>query len=170
MVTIQPATSRGRLDPPRFMRAVDAGLRPLLPEPLRSYTFTARYRLAQVSYGMKGLHYEVWLHDATRHLEIGFHMEGDVAQNAALYDYLEDELLWLKSHLGVSLELERWDRGWCRLYRTFPLEPLTDATLESTCAYLARLIGQVQPLCQDWWETERLHRPDPRAGERVRRR
>jgi hypothetical protein len=151
-------------DAPRFVRAVGDGLRPFLPEELRAFTFTPRYRLAQVAYAIKGFHYEVWLHDATQHLEIGFHMEADMASNASLYDYLEDELLWLKAQLGPCIELERWDRGWCRLYRTLPLGALTPSLLETTCAYLALLVQSVEPLCREWWSGYQPLTATPRRG------
>jgi hypothetical protein len=63
--------------------------------------------------------------------------------------------------------LERWDKGWCRLYRTIPLVALTPALLDTTCALLTDLILAVQPLCADWWaDYAPADRPRPplRAG------
>jgi len=149
MTTGRPTGARDQATP-RFVRGVADGLRQRLPQELRSFTFTGRSRLGQFAYGTRGLHYEVWLHDTTGHLEIGFHMEADPATNAALYDFLEDALPWLKAQLGPSIELERWDRGWCRLYRTLPLTDLSPELQDETCDCLATLIEAVQPLCAEW--------------------
>jgi hypothetical protein len=167
---VQRQVPSRRQDPSRFVSAIGDEVRRRLPERLRDFAYTPRYRLGQVGFGMKGLHYEVWLHDTTQHLEIGFHMEADAATNAALYDYLEDELPWLKAQLGPCIELERWDKGWCRLYRTIPLGPLTAALLDTTCVLLADLIQAVQPLCEDWWaERPTSTVPGTRPGKQATR-
>jgi len=54
----------------------------------------------------------------------------------------------IKAQLGKSVELERWDRGWSRIFESIPLLPFDETFLENISTSLAKMISLLQPLCE----------------------
>ena len=54
----------------------------------------------------------------------------------------------IKAQLGKGVELERWDRGWSRIFESIPLLPFDETFLENVSTSLAKMISLLQPLCE----------------------
>jgi hypothetical protein len=81
---------------------------------------------------------------------VGLHFEGGRDLNAAALDFFRGRMVEVKGGLPWA-ELEPWDRGWARLYETFPTPgPDTDAVAESA-RRLAAYIVNLQPLLDQFW-------------------
>ena len=93
------------------------------------------------------IHYELWLHRGRARAEIGLHFETrDAERNARLLEYVADDLPFLKDALGQGLEAEPWDKGWTRLYISYPLERLDSATQTRFAEAFATFIETLEPL------------------------
>lgn len=110
----------------------------------------ARSRIAQFWFGPDNpIHYEVALHERTGRLELGLHFEADPALNRALYAFFDKCLLEIQAELGPHFWLEDWDRGWARLYETYPLWPLSTERVETISLRLRKIISVLQPILQE---------------------
>lgn len=65
-----------------FLDLVAANTRARLPARLRPFHTWKRYTLIQLYYARRSLHYEVWIRDKERLLEVGLHFEADRATDA----------------------------------------------------------------------------------------
>lgn len=136
----------GELPAPEFGRLVSDHLVRALPPELAHGQVRRRHRLVQLHYGDPAVHYEVWVHGGSGRIEVGLHFEGERERNARWLAALDDRLIEIKALAGHEFELEPWDRGWCRLYRTFPAEPLTPALAERVARSLGMLVTTLQPI------------------------
>jgi len=101
-------------------------------------------------YGHPETHFEAWHHSGVGRIEVGLHFEGNRELNAAALAYFRGRMVEVKGGLARA-ELEPWDRGWARLYETFPTPDLdTDAVTESA-RRLAAYIVTLQPLLDQFW-------------------
>ena len=55
----------------------------------------------------------------------------------------------IKARLGQQLDLEPWDRGWIRLYETYPVEIFDAGRVKVTAVRMAELIAVIWPICQE---------------------
>jgi len=78
-------------------------------------------------------------------MEVGLHLEGSPAANQAAFDLLRARLVELKQSLPHA-ELEPWDKGWYRLYETFPAPLLSAAALNDTAERISAYIKTLQRL------------------------
>jgi hypothetical protein len=131
-----------------FFRALPPLVRAALPASLRGVSHRARSSQAQWFFDDPRLHFEAWWHPNTGRLELGLHLEAEPALNERIAAGLARQLLMLKARLGQQLDLEPWDRGWLRLYETYPVEVFDNARIQSTAARMAELIAVVWPMCQ----------------------
>lgn len=93
------------------------------------------------------IHFELWPHRSRDRVELGLHFETrNAARNACLLDYVEGELLFLKEALGQGLEAEPWDKGWTRLYITYPLERLGPDGVALISDAFATFVEALEPI------------------------
>ena len=70
--------------------------------------------------------------------------------NAAALEFFGHRMLEVKGGLPAA-ELEPWDRGWGRIYETFPAAELDLATLDGSAARLCAYITILQPFLNTFW-------------------
>lgn len=93
------------------------------------------------------IHFELWPHRGRERVELGLHFETrNPARNSCLLSYVEDELLFLKEALGQGLEAEPWDKGWTRLYITYPLERLGPDEVVRISGAFATFVQTLEPI------------------------
>jgi len=132
-----------------FLRQLPEALRGQLPAEWRDFTFRSRAHLAQFYYGNPAIHYEVWFHSRLDVLEVGLHFESDQHTNEHYFRGLDARIVELKGELGLEVELERWDRGWCRIFEAHPLASLDERFRDLVAARLAAFIVVLEPMCHD---------------------
>jgi hypothetical protein len=128
------------------LRELPEGVRPLLPADLTDFTYRPRGSLAQLHYLDPRVHYELWFHWRTGRLELGLHFERDEQTNAALFDLFDRYIVAIKAELGEGIDLEKWDKGWARIYETWPCEKVDRAFRQRTIERVARLIAVLEPI------------------------
>lgn len=101
-------------------------------------------------YGRPETHFEAWRHSGQGRMEVGLHLEGTRALNAQGLVFFRSHMIEVKGGLPRA-ELEPWDRGWVRLYETFPAETLDSDALNETAGRLAVYIVTLQPLLEHFW-------------------
>ena len=102
---------------------------------------------AQWFYDDPHLHFEAWWHANTGRLELGLHLESTPALNDHIATGLARQLLVIKARLGERLDLEPWDKGWIRLYETYPVEVFDRERVTVTASRMAELIVVLWPMC-----------------------
>lgn len=131
------------------MRSIPDTLRPKLPPSLRGFQWRARSYLVQFYYGNPDVHFEVWSLKRLGRLEIGLHFESrDRAFNERMFLFFDRYIIEIKAQLGKSVELERWDRGWSRIFESIPLPSFDETSLETVSTRLAKMISLLQFLCE----------------------
>jgi len=131
-----------------FMRAVAEAVRPRLPPELRDFEWRATGYLMQLHYGDPAVHFEAWARKWRNCLEIGLHFESrDRGANERLFRQFDHRLVEIKAELGPRVELERWDKGWAKVYGTIPLAPYKSNYVETVAERLARMVTVLQPMC-----------------------
>lgn len=144
---IEESIDRSTLAPAAFIKQVATAVKERLSTRISPLNTEVRSRLAKFWYGPDGsVHFELWLHDNTAQLEIGFHSEASAERNRALYVALDKCLMEIQKELGTSIWLEEWDRGWIRLYETQRLWPLDDVRVEEVAGRLSEVIRAIQPI------------------------
>lgn len=144
------ARDAGRaLSPKEFFEALPVSLAPRLPAELRGFDLRrGPGRLVKIDYGQRERHFEAWHHLHAGRFEVGLHLEGDAATNQRLYVALRERIVEIKGRLP-NAELEPWERGWCRLYETFPAPALTSTVLTTAAERLAGHICTLQPMLEE---------------------
>jgi len=133
--------------PGTFLREVDSDMRLRYQDDSRKFSTHLRSRLAQFWFGAdRAIHYEVWIHERTAQIEIGLHFESTESRNRELYRRFDGELLSIQAVLGESIWVEKWERGWSRIYETQPLWPLDSVRVITTSDRLAEMITTFQPI------------------------
>ncbi len=138
-----------RLD--ELLRAIPPATRAKLPKPLQNFKVATRSWLMQIYYDDPLVHYEVvTLGVKRRELEIGLHFESrNAATNEQLLNGFMQHLFEIKAELGAGFEAEMWDRGWTKVYETFPMETFNEAYIDRVAARLAQVIVVLQPLLDE---------------------
>lgn len=124
-------------------------MRALLPPELRGFQSRIRSGLVQLYYGDPGVHFEAWFHWRTSRLELGLHFERSARENAVLFSRFDRHIVELKHELGESVELEQWEKGWARIYETWPCDRLDRPFQDRMTERLARIIQVLQPVLED---------------------
>jgi hypothetical protein len=101
-------------------------------------------------YGRAETHYEAWHHPGIGRIEVGLHFEGDRDLNTAALGFFRDRMVEVKGGLPLA-ELEPWDRGWARLYETFPIPDQDADAVAESARRLAAYIVTLQPLVEQFW-------------------
>jgi hypothetical protein len=113
---------RPTLPPGDFLEGVLNEVRARLPAELSGLQARRQGSLIKFFDTEPSIHFELWLHRARGRVELGLHFETrDAERNQRLLDYVAEDLLFLKEALGQGLEAEPWDKGWTRLYLSYPL-------------------------------------------------
>jgi len=150
------SSRRHALAPGEFFAALPVALAPRLPAALRAFdSARGRGRLLKLDYGHPETHFEVWHHVAGGRLEVGLHFEGAAALNAGALEHFRHRMVEVKRLLRRA-ELEPWDRGWARLYETFPATDLSDTALNEAAERLAAYIKALQPMLEEFWEKREM--------------
>jgi hypothetical protein len=132
-----------------FRAALPLRVRHHLPDEWRGFKHRARFGFVQFWYDDPAFHYEIWPQRKYGVVEVGLHLEHRQAhRNAALHAHFDQHLVEIRHDLG-DIWLEKWDRGWHKLYVTTPLADYNAALLEQTSQLLARQIVVLQPLLAD---------------------
>ena len=132
-----------------FFRALPRQVEAALPVSLKEVRHRARSSQAQWFFDDPRLHFEAWWHANNGRLELGLHLEAEPATNDRIANGLARQLLVIKARLGQQLDLEPWDRGWVRLYETYPIDVFDAAQIKRTAARIAELIVVIWPMCQE---------------------
>ena len=132
-----------------FFRALVPRVEAALPARLRGVNHRTRSSQAQWFFDDPRLHFEAWWHANSGRLELGLHLEAEPAMNERIAAGLARQLLMIKARLGRQLDLEPWDRGWVRLYETYPVEVFDAARIKLTATRMAELIAVIWPMCQE---------------------
>jgi len=133
-----------------FFAALVQRLAPALPIELRGFEHRRMGRIMKFHYGHPETHFEAWHHAGAGRMEVGLHFEGSAARNAAAADFFGHRMLEVKGGLP-SAELEPWERGWVRLYETFPAAELDLGVLDGTAMRLADYMTILQPILITFW-------------------
>jgi hypothetical protein len=138
-----------------FFRELPEKLRGTLPPDLREFTFKPQGSLAQLYFQDPKVHYEVWFTWRSGRLGIGLHFERDESTNNRLFEAFDRRIVEIKALLGDTIELERWDRGWSRIYESWPCEKIDRPFREHTTTRLAEIISTLQPIYEEFPEDVR---------------
>jgi hypothetical protein len=133
-----------------FYQALPAQLARALPADLRGFEHRRVAGVLKFHYGHPETHYEAWHHAGQGKVEVGLHLEGDRELNQAGLEFFRSHMVEVKGSLPRA-ELEPWDRGWARLYETFPALGLDGEALERAAETLAAYITTLQPLLEKFW-------------------
>ena len=139
--------SNGVLSATDFLRGVLEAVRQRLPAEFRDLDARHQGALIKLFGDEPAIHYEMWLHRSRGRVELGLHFETrNPDRNRALLEFVADDLLFLKETLGQGLEAEPWDKGWTRLYISYPLARLDVAEQERLTAAFATFIETLEPI------------------------
>ena len=145
-----PVRSARRVASAPFYEALPRAVSAALPAALRGFQHRRAHGVLKLHYGHPETHYEAWNHGGQGRLEVGLHLEGGRDLNAAGLDFFRARMVEVKGGLPRA-ELEPWDRGWVRLYETFPAPALDAAAVDRAAATLAAYITTLQPLLDRFW-------------------
>ena len=137
------------LSPGDFLRRVPDAVRPQLPAALSSFRSTTRFSLAQLWYGNKLLHYEVWIRTRERRLELGLHFEADPLTNARLLAAFHSHERSVHRALGDEASIEPWDKGWARIWEPVALPTLDGSFLARIAERVAAYVTALEPMLRD---------------------
>jgi hypothetical protein len=130
-----------------FLRGVLEGVRARLPVELQRLGARQDGSLIKLFAEEPAIHFELWIHHGRERVELGLHFETrDAYRNRRLLEYVADDLLFLKEALGQGLEAEPWDKGWTRLYISYPLERLGAEEQERLAVAFAEFIETLEPI------------------------
>jgi hypothetical protein len=115
---------------------------------LKQVNHRVRSSQAQWFYDDPRLHFEAWWHANTGRLELGLHLEGPPQLNQRIAGVLSRQMLMIQARLGGRLDLEPWDKGWVRLYETYPVEVFDQDRVAMTASRIAELIAVLWPMCK----------------------
>lgn len=137
-----------RLD--ELLRAIPPAAQAKLPQALQGFKVARRSWLVQLYYADPQVHYEVVTLGIKRaQLEIGLHFESrNSAVNEHLLNGFLQHLFEIKAELGDGFEAEMWDKGWTKVYETFPMETFDEAYVDRVAARLAQVIVVMQPILE----------------------
>ena len=130
-----------------FLETLPDLVRQQLPPELIDFQLHPRVTsLTKFYYDRASVHYEVWIQKRRGIVELGLHFEGDPESNFSHLELLMGYGDKIRSSLGESVELQQWDRGWCRVHETVPLQPLSDDFLVEVSLKLSNMVRTLEPL------------------------
>jgi hypothetical protein len=145
-------SGRARASAPYF-QALPSEVARALPIELRGFEHRRVAGVMKFHFGRPETHYEAWYHRSQRRVEVGLHFEGTRRLNEAGLEFFRAHMVEVKGSLPNS-ELEPWDRGWTRLYETFPAASLDHEALAATARRVADYMVTLQPLLDQFWSQQ----------------
>ncbi len=137
----------GEMKTREFLENLPDLVRQQLPPELKDFqTVAPMGSLVKLHYGVRQVHYEVWVRTRKREVELGLHFEGDPQSNLRHLALLREHGSTIRSALGPGVAIEEWDKGWTRLHETVPLEPLTMDFLVEVSFRLSEVMQTLEPL------------------------
>jgi len=136
------------MDARSFLAHLPAHLGTVLPPELRATRSVSGFGLVKLHYGNPKLHYEANHQPTSQTIEIGLHFEADEFTNTRL-------LGAFRIHEGrihrvlPGARLEKWDRGWARIWEPVPYEELDRTLQDNVAKRLARYITTLEPILRD---------------------
>ena len=121
-----------------------------LPKDLRRIHHRRQAGVLKFYYDHPETHFEAAYHRGSARVEVGLHFEGSRDLNAGCLDFFRSRMVEVKGELPRA-ELEPWDRGWARLYETFPALTLDGEATDRAASLLVDYIRALQPLLDDFW-------------------
>ncbi len=113
------------------------------------------FSIVKISYQDPKLHYEVWVREQERLIEIGLHFEAAKEFNDALLVYFQARSVEIHAELGPCIEIERWTNSWSRVHEVVPYASLDVPLVELLAAKLAKMITVLQPMLDEYNEGAR---------------
>jgi hypothetical protein len=150
-------------------------IRDELAEDLRDFNWEASF-LAKLWFGNHALHYEITPRERLRTIEIGLHFEADPLTNARLLAAFMANAAPVRRALA-NARMERWDRGWCRVWEPVPYRTPDADLAKELASRLAAYVSALEPILRRelpadvaWSEPEpRLATAKAAAKSRARR-
>jgi hypothetical protein len=102
--------------------------------------------MAQLWSGNKQLHYEAWIRERLRVIEIGLHFEADALTNARLLAAFRARERAIRRALGADVRIEAWDKGWARVWEPIELARLDEDFLARVGTRVARYVDALEPV------------------------
>jgi len=119
-------------------------MRDRLAGDLRDFHWEASF-LAKLWFGNHDLHYEITPRQRARTIEIGLHFEADPLTNARLLAAFVANASTVRRALG-NARLERWDRGWCRVWEPLPYRTPDGELARELADRLAAYVTALEPI------------------------
>jgi hypothetical protein len=145
-----PVRSGRRPTTAPFWQALPSQVAGALPIELRGFEHRRVSGVMKFHYGRPETHYETWYHSGQGRVEVGLHFEGSRELNQAGLEFFRAHMVEVKGGLP-NAELEPWDRGWTRLYETFPALSLDHQALAAAARRVADYVITLQPLLDQFW-------------------
>ncbi len=105
-----------------------------------------RASMAQLYFGDRNQHYEVWLRPAAGLVELGLHFEGPQEENRRRVAVVAEAMPLVSPALGPAVEVEEWTESWTRVHETLPLLPLDERFAAALGARLALYVSVLEPV------------------------
>ncbi len=132
--------------PREFLHAVPDALRSALPPADRDFLWSTRFSIAQFWYESKEIHYEVGIRSKLKLAEIGLHFESDPITNDLLLQAFSRNKRIISKALGPSVLIEKWDKGWARVWEPLPFLTLDEETMDMVIARVVAYMKVLNPI------------------------
>jgi hypothetical protein len=126
------------------LRRVRPLMRERLADDLRDFSWEASF-LAKLWFGNHDLHYEITPRERARTIEIGLHFEADPLTNARLLAAFVANASAVRPALP-NARLERWDRGWCRVWEPLPYRTPDRDLAKELADRIAAYVTALEPI------------------------
>jgi hypothetical protein len=130
-------------------RALPALMRAELPAELRDFQWQATSWMAKAWYGNKLLHYEIWVRDRARVVELGLHFESDALTNARLFGAFRARAKQIARALGADARIEEWDKGWSRVWQPYAIADVDDGYATMIKARFVQYVRALEPILRE---------------------
>jgi hypothetical protein len=128
------------------MRGVVEKAKDGIPADFPTIHSTAHSYMAKLWSGNRQLHYEAWIRDRLGVIELGLHFEADTLTNARLLAAFRARERAIHRALGPDVRIEKWDKGWARVWEPIELATLDRAFLERLGTRIASYVTALEPL------------------------
>ena len=130
-------------------RPIPGQLREALPADLGTFEWSATSWMAKAWFGNRAIHYELWVRDSAKVIELGLHFESDALTNARLLGAFRARGREIKRALGADARIEEWDKGWARIWEPFPLEEMDEAHADRIRTRFVEYVRVLEPIVRD---------------------
>jgi hypothetical protein len=131
--------------PLSFLAGIGPRVREQISPDLGRSNWTAMSFMAKLWYGNKDLHYEIWVRERLRTIEVGLHFEADPLTNARLLAAFTANGKAIRRAL-VGARIEEWDRGWARVWEPVPLRRMDAGFAADLADRTAAYVNALEPI------------------------